>query len=722
VYPLAATTLWLTATLLFWVQPMFSKQVLPVWGGVPAVWNTCLVFYQATLLLGYLYAHCASTWLRVRAQIVLHTVLVWGAVAVAAARPALLPGPADGPIVWLFGAFLGSIGLPFLVLSATAPLLQSWVGKSGHARAGNPYPLYAISSAGSLLALPSYPVLVEPWLPLSIQQTLWTAGCIAAGVLLTACGGLMWSAAPIGPEPPARPTGPDGGVTTLQRLRWLICAFVPSSMLLAVTQYVTTDIAAVPLFWVVPLSLYLGTFVLVFAECPPIRHHWMLAAQTYLVVPLLLFYLGDVRTAAWIDMPLHLTALFVFAMVCHGELAHGRPAAARLTEFYLWMSLGGCLGGMFTALLAPRIFTTMLEYPLLMLAACALRPRAAAAASRAHARWQLGGLGLALLLLLAGWALPDSALRLRLAMLSLLLLAACGGALWLRALRTPGRAVAGLAALWLVGALLTASTQDVLHRTRNFFGTLRVMDAPTEQLRLFYHGTTLHGAQSTTEARRADPLTYFHREGPVGQLFQALASRPSRAIAVFGLGVGTLAAYARPGDAITFFEIDPDVERIARRADWFRYLADSPGRVAVVLGDARHSLARSPDRTFDLVVQDAFSSDTIPVHLLTREAFQLYREKMTEDGLLVFNITNRHLDLEPVLAELIRHGGMIGRIQRDPEKGRAPFASPSAWIVAAVREEALGALRDDTRWTPLTHRSGTRLWTDDYSNVLSVLR
>jgi spermidine synthase len=489
-----------------------------------------------------------------------------------------------------------------------------------------------------------------------------------------------------------------------------------------VTQYVTTDVASVPLLWVLPLALHLGTFVLVFAERPPIPHRVMLAAQAALVVPLLVVCVGDVRTVVWADVPLHLAAFFVFAMACHGELARARPAAPRLTEFYLWMSAGGCLGGAFTALVAPLVFTGTLEYPLLLLAACALRPAVTLRDPRSGGRWMLGGLCLALLLFPLGWALPNPTGRLWLAMLSLLLLAACGGAWWLRALGTPARVVAGLGALWLVGMLLTSTSSDVLLRTRSFFGTLRVVDSPGERLRLFFHGTTLHGAQSTDEGRRTDPLTYFHREGPIGQLFQALASKPPRSIAVLGLGVGTLAAYARPGDAITFFEIDPGVERVARRSDWFRYLRDCPGRVGVVLGDARVSLARAPGPPFDLIIQDAFSSDTIPVHLLTREAFSLYRERLKPDGLLVFNITNRHLDLEPILAGLIRHHRMQGLIQRDLREDRAPHASPSAWVVAAAREEALGPWRADARWTPLAVRPGARLWTDDYSNILSALR
>jgi spermidine synthase len=722
---LFAITLFVSAVLLFWVQPMFSKRVLPFLGGVPAVWNTCLVFYQITLLLGYLYVHLTATRLRVRTQILLHVLLIWSIVFLFAFSFGRVPPVQHNPILWLLWTFLSSIGLPFFVLSATAPMLQWWLGRSRQAHVQNPYVLYAISNGGSLLALLCYPVLIEPYLRLSTQHQLWVLGYKVMAVLLSVCGGLMWYGSPQGIVQKTPVVNPGDTITRQQRLHWMICACIPASLLMAVTQYITTDIAAVPLFWVIPLCVYLGTFVLVFAHKPLVRHQWMLRAQTYLVLPLLVFYLGALRTTPWIDFPLHLAAFFVFAMVCHGELANRKPSPQHLTEFYVWMSVGGCFGGLFTALIAPLIFNTMFEYPLMIVLACVMRPGRQAKLPRTQMRWLLIGLLLALLLFPIGLATQDRETVLRLGIVSLILFTAFGGALGFQVLHTPQRVILGLGSFLLAGMLVINTHQQVLVRKRNFFGTLKVVESPQEQLRLFYHGTTLHGAQSLALVHRDEPLTYFHREGPVGQLFHALERQSPRSMAIFGLGVGTLTAYARPGDTITFYEIDPDVEHIAREAKWFSYLHDFPGQVRVVLGDARISLMQAQDHTYNLIIQDAFSSDTIPVHLLTREAFQLYKTKLTTDGLLVFNITNRYLNLEPVLANLIQDSKMVGLIQRDVNVGSEQHDArryPSVWVVAAQWEKDLAIFKDATRWKPLQRRAGVKLWTDDYSNILSVLR
>ena len=737
---LFAITLFGSAVLLFWVQPMFSKRVLPFLGGVPAVWNTCLVFYQVTLLLGYLYVHLTSTRMRVRVQILLHVLLIWSVVFLFAFRFDRVPPAQPNPILWLLWAFFSSIGLPFFVLSATAPMLQWWLGYSRQAHAQNPYVLYAISNGGSLLALLCYPVVIEPYLRLSTQHQLWAVGYKVMAVLLSVCGGLMWRASQT-PHPVPLPKGEreddplilegegqgesdlDVRISPKLRLRWLLCAFIPSSLLMAVTQYITTDIAAVPLFWVIPLCVYLGTFVLVFAHKPLVRHQWMLRAQTYLVLPLLVFYLGALRTTPWIDFPLHLAAFFVFAMVCHGELSNSKPSPQHLTEFYVWMSVGGCLGGLFTALIAPLIFNTMLEYPLMIVLACVIRPMQQAKLPRTQMRWLLVGLLAAFILFPIGLATQDRETMLRLGLVSLILFTGFGGALGFQVLKTPKRVMLGLGSFLLAGMFVLNTHQQVMLRKRNFFGTLKVVESPQEQLRLFYHGTTLHGAQSLALDHRHEPLTYFHREGPVGQLFHTLEQQPPRSMAIFGLGVGTLAAYARPDDKITFYEIDPDVEYIAW--EWFYYLQACPGQLRVRLGDARISLIQAQDHTYNLIIQDAFSSDTIPVHLLTREAFQLYKTKLTADGLLVFNITNRYLNLEPILANLIQDSNMVGLIQRDVtvnSKQRDAKKYPSVWVVTAQWEKDLEIFKDDTRWKPLQRRAGVKLWTDDYSNILSVLK
>jgi spermidine synthase len=506
-------------------------------------------------------------------------------------------------------------------------------------------------------------------------------------------------------------------------LRWLGLSFVPSSLLLGVTHHITTDIAPIPLLWVIPLSLYLLTFVVVFARKPILQHEVMLRAQTYLALPPLLLYLGNLQIEVWIDFPVHLAAFFVCTMVCHGELAKSRPHPARLTEFYVWMAAGGVLGGIFTALLAPLIFTTVIEYPLMLVFACMLRP--ALRSHRLPLRVLLPGLLAAFILLPIGLMSGNRFLAIYLGSLSLILLSAFGGAVGFDFLRTPLRIGLGLGAFVLGGTLLLASQQDVLVRKRSFFGTLKVVNGAQNGFHLFYHGTTLQGAQAVAPEHRTEALTYHHKQGPLGQLLDLQLPSSAHSIAVFGLGVGTVAAYARPQDTITFYEIDENVEKVAWETDWFTYLHDCPGDVRVILGDARISVADAPAQQYDLIIQDAFSSDAIPVHLLTREAFRLYLEKLNDSGILTFNITNRYLNLEPVLAALIEDAGMVGLIRRDTElseEARQAQQFPSVWVAAARREQALASLGNDPRWRPLQKQAGVRVWTDDYSNILFVLK
>ncbi len=721
---LFALTLFLSAALLFWVQPIFSRLMLPVLGGVPAVWNTCLVFYQITLLLGYAYAHVTSKWLRIRHQMMVHLLLLWGAAFIFSFQINQQRFAQHAPVLWLALHFITTIGLPFFLLSATTPMLQWWFAHTRHPQARHPYVLYAVSNVGSLLALLSYPFVVEPFFSLSAQTASWKLGYTILLVLLPACAVLwfQYQDIPTLQSPQARTDITK--ISNRQRLHWIILAFIPSSLLLSVTQHITTDIAAIPLFWVIPLCLFLLTFVLVFARHPIISHHWMLHAQSYLVLPLLVLYLGKIRTTLWFDFPLHLFAFFVLTMVCHGELAHSKPEAGHLTEFYTWMSLGGCLGGIFTALLAPILFHGIVEYPLMIALSCFIRPILPRRPLR-HARWFAFVLIAGLLLFPLALATHNRELVLRLGMASLLFVTAIGGGLAFRVLHTPTRIGLGLGSFLLAGFLLIATQRDVLVQRRNFFGTLYVTQSNDGQFRLFYHGTTLHGAQHVSPEKRREPLTYFYRQGPVGQIFAALSDQSSRSVAVFGLGVGTIASYIRPKDRVTFYEIDPDVEQIARNKQWFTYLADCPGEVHVIHGDARISLQNAPDHSYDLIIQDAFSSDTIPVHLLTREAFQLYMQKLSENGVLIFNITNRHLNLEPVLAGLFQEIGLEGIIDKETDMNEARLKArkyPSTWMIATRQVRVLHTLQAGSHWQALHVESGMRLWTDDYSNIVSVLK
>ena len=722
---ITAFTLFLSAALLFWSEPMFSKAALPVLGGVPSVWNTCLVCYQATLLAGYLYAHLGAKWLRPRTQAALHLLLIFGAIFMM--PPMLLSAETSpqSPAQWLFWRFLTTIGLPFFLLSATAPMLQAWWAQSQAVSGETAYQWYAVSNFGSLLALFSYPLLLEPLLPLQAQYLAWRRGFgVFAALIFVAAARTCFrsnAARPLAVSPQTPP------IPFSRRARWLLLALIPSSLLLGATSHITTDIAAIPLFWVVPLALYLLSFMLVFARASNASrwHDALLQAQALLALPLILGAFAGLRVNAWLDFPLHLTAFFVMAMVCHGELALRKPPAERLTEFYLWMAAGGCLGGAFAALIAPVIFHAAWEYPLMMALSCVMRPAPKTPVSKGNLRrFCFGGLA-ALALLPISFAMPTPQMTATVGIVSFLALTAFLGVISLACLTTPRRMAAGFVSLLLIAGMLLRVQHHGEFRQRNFFGVMRVMPSPDGQFHLFYHGTTLHGAQRISPNGAAEPLTYFHRDGPLGQMFAALAAQPPRAIGVFGLGVGTMAAYARPGDRLTFYEIDPDVEAIARDTRWFRYLADCPAPVNIVTGDARISLAAAPDQAYDLLIQDAFSSDTIPMHLLTREAFALYAQKARTDGLFVFNITNRHLDLEPLLAEMFSESGLSARIWRDARRSPERDASrkyPSTWVIAAQDAASLAPFMQDERWKPLRRRPGMRVWTDAYSNMFSVLK
>lgn len=732
--PLFVATLFLSALLLFWIQPMFAKMALPLLGGSPAVWNTAMLFFQGALLAGYGYAHLVTRRLNRRGQVLLHLlVLASACLALPVGLASWAPPTETAPIGWLMALMAASIGMPFFALAANAPLLQRWFCATGHPSAADPYFLYGASNLGSMAALLTYPVVVEPVLRLPTQSLAWSSLYLALVFLIAGCGLLSGSSqkSPAAADVPA--VGGQAPVTWKRRVHWLALSFVPASLLLGVTTHITTDIAATPMFWVVPLALYLLTFVLTFARRPPLRHEWMLRAQPVVVIPMLLLIWFTSTTVAP-SLALNLIAFFVAAMVCHGELARRRPAVDRLTEFYLWMSFGGVLGGIFNALLAPVLFRSVIEYPVAAVLACLLRPSLPAPGPRHRlARWLAAHLSerqadvlmpTALAAALVGLALVIEATMGGMPMAGVLVLAvilACAGAAFGR---RPAR-LALVAAISLAFIPLATPGPAALARERSFFGVYRVASKHSGAFHVLTHGTTTHGAQRTDPARRDDPLTYYHRGGPLGQMIAALERQGRlRRIGVVGLGIGTVACYARPGQEWTFFEIDPAVTRLARDERYFHYLADCAPDAPVVHGDARLSLKKSPDGGFDLLILDAFSSDSIPVHLLTREALRLYRDKLAPGGVLMVHISNRKLDLAPVLANGAAAAGMTAIVQTDivPSEGRAEYVFTSRWVALAAGAADLDAVGTDARWHPLPPRPDASLWTDDYSNILGALR
>ncbi len=747
---LFGSAIFLSAWLLFQVQPMFAKMALPLLGGAPAVWNTALVFFQAALLLGYVYAHFLGTRLPLKAQVGVH-------LAVLAAAFLFLPvaigdawrtPPESAPVPWLIGLLAVSVGLPFMALSATSPLLQRWFGETSHDSARDPYFLYGASNLGSLLALVAYPLLLEPTLALADQSGLWTFAYVVLAIAIGAAGcvALVYARKRGEPRRIERPSHRVLGAPNWRiRLDWTMLSFVPSGLLVAVTTLITTDIVAVPLFWVVPLTLYLLSFALVFARRPLVPLRWMVFAQAPLLVLAAL-------SATWVSSKFHyfilgvmLAMLFVTAMVCHGRLVERRPPSRHLTEFYVWMSLGGILGSAFAALVAPLLFDRVIELALPCVAAAFLRPHTDRTDEKTDQRFPLAATailrdlsfpvaGTALALMLAPrLGSGNGATSLVLLTLAIIFSIAFTMLSAGRPLRF-GLCIVALAVFGLqFGERASAS---VVHRDRTFFGTHVIKRNAEKGYLLFYHGSTLHGAQHLSAARRRERQTYYHAGTGVGRAFAALAAAgtPPRHVGAIGLGTGEIACYRTEGQAWTFFEIDPAVVRIATSGQWFRYLPDCTPDARIVIGDGRLTLAREKAAAFDLLVLDAFASDSIPAHLVTREAFKLYLDKLAPEGLILIHISNRYLNLEPLVAAIAADAKLAARMfdpGRAEHEADSPYRVKSHWIALGRSEARLVTLTEAFdksapskwgAWRALKPRPGFRVWTDDYSNIVTLMQ
>ncbi|MGQ9837941.1 MAG: fused MFS/spermidine synthase [Cyanobacteriota bacterium] len=781
-----------SAFCLFWGQLLIGKLLLPVWGGSPLVWNTCLAFFQLVLGLGYLWADRVRRWFAPRFAVLIHGVLLLAGLSLLPFRLGISEGVPVGiqsPLLALWVQLTLAVGGPMLLLSATTPLLQHWFSLRDPSPQAtrDPYVLYVASNAGSLAGLLAYPLLLEPGLPLAWQTRLWgIAYGLLCGLVLLCGGGTVlgqrfsglqlsskssclssaWQSASSqsseqqaksnlqaavarddayffsdreaqNPQDQVLPRSTSSGGDPWC---WAALAFIPAGLLVAVTTLLTTDVAPVPLLWAIPLAIYLLTFMLAFAGYDLSRvgagGAALLACLAVgvqalgLVKPLLLL------------LPLHLTAFGLVCWGCHSELVQRRPVAEHLTQFYLWLALGGGLGGMFAALLAAQVFDNLLEYPLLLVLSLGVM----SARGGGMGLWL--GLGLILPLLMVRfqfqeWLHIGSGVGLGLGL----------GWLWVMTPRVARRAMTSRetftrqisgeisgsktsdweqAATWgvmILGMVLLFGQPwlkpglEVIHRERNAFGLNRIVDFHTEvgSFRSLLHGTTLHGSQNLDPEKASEPLTYFSRSGPVGQVFAQFRQQFQDAhpeIAVLGLGIGTLAAYAQPGDTWTFFELDPAIERLART--YFTYLRLTHPKV--ILGDARLALAQIPDGSYDLMVMDAFSSDAVPVHLLTQEALTLYLNKLKPQGGLLFNITNRHLNLAPVLAGLAGQLHLQAWQQAQTKLSLAEQQAglaPSHWVLMTA---APTQWRMQDPWQPLLPQAGDPIWQDDFSNLLQVMR
>jgi hypothetical protein len=848
-------TLFTSATLLFLVQPMIGKMILPLLGGTPAVWNTCMVFFQALLLAGYGYAHISTTLLGVRKQAIVHmgVMLIPILFFPIGINRTFLEGSELNPIPGLLMLLFTSVGIPFFVVSSSAPILQKWFSSTDHPAAKDPYFLYGASNLGSMLALVGYPAFVEPNMILADQRKYWVIGYGLLMAITALCGWLMFQC-----KSPAQETSNSNSssessdvVDWKRRSWWVLLGAVPSSLMLGATTYMTTDIAAIPLLWVLPLGLYLLSFIIVFARVPSWVQTSMVMAMPMLVLLLVFMMLSDIRPPkVYWTVAIHLACLFVVAMVCHGELAKDRPSTKYLTEYFLWMSFGGVVGGLFNGLLAPIVFYGIVEYQLILMLACFMLPAMFKAKPN---KWNnYADLSLALLFLVGGtvliylrtkdkdldfellkanhhwywhasilaiflafgfyYILKQKENRLERALDIVLPLTLCyltigliwglfSDTLWVRvksladlvrlkpaqtlAILTYGvptvlcytfversfRFGLSVGAIILATGFNTLLDSSVSYQERSFFGVLKV-----ERDRFFQrlvHGTTLHGKQFLDPDGHSIPLTYYHETGPIGQVMAAYSVPDKNGkypnCAFIGLGTGTMASYANKGQHVTFYDIDPIVKRISFDNDkYFTFVEDAKKRganVELVLGDARLTMERkqlSEDEKYKIVVVDAFSSDAIPIHLITVEALKMYLTKITPDGLICFHISNRYLDLRPVLANLAEAENLKAMYFSDDDE-TDPGKARSTWVVLARNNEAMeklltveklqpirkqwetplkelagvsweqgpgpgsfslmlnGVLRGvDAPWAPVKARKDVGVWSDDYSNLLSV--
>jgi hypothetical protein len=709
--------------LLFLVQPIVAKMLLPSLGGTASVWNTAMVFFQVTLVAGYALAHGAMRRLApVRQRRLQIAALALAVLALPVAIPDWQPPASGSPALWTLAVLALAVGAPFLMLATCSPTVQHWFATSEATRGRDPYFLYAAGNAGSLLALVAYPLLIEPRLTLDAQARLFTVGYVVLVGLSAVCA--LQRVAPDATATGAATTAPPSGSGTsaaapigwARRGRWIAWSAIPSALLLGVTRHLSTDVVSVPMLWIVPLALYLLTFIIAFGRDSTTPVKVAARGLTLTVIPLTLTLLVGSSSLAVVFV-LNLVAFFFAALLGHGRLACDRPPARDLTEFYLWISIGGALGGATTALVAPLVFPTVIEYPLALAAALAMVPPSLPARTgrRIDIRAVLAvALVVSVAVVAARATSADAPDRLQV----VAVLVGVTGFLAYRFARTPLAFAGAMGVLALVSVVPSA---DTLTTQRSFFGVSAVDVDPEGRHRLM-NGTTAHGLQDVEGPEPTKPLTYYHPDGPLGELMSTAAPPGSWDVGVVGLGAGSLASYGRAGDTFTFYEIDPVVIGLAQDVRYFTYLSETDAEVEIVVGDGRLSLEGST-RAHDVLVLDAFSSDSIPLHLLTEEALRTYVDHLAPDGVLAVHISNRYFDLEPGLARLARELGLVGVVgEHSPTAAQAADGdSAQRWVFIARDPAALSdvAARGDVHVLDPDGR-GPR-WTDDFSNVLSAL-
>jgi hypothetical protein len=669
---LYAATIFLSAFLLFLVQPVIAKQILPWFGGAAAVWATCLVFFQTVLLFGYAYADWTTRALKPRTQAIVHIALLVASLALLPIIPDVQwkPGAdeASGPAVAILLLLAATIGLQYFMLSTTSPLLQVWFWRRFHHAV--PYRLFALSNFASLLALISYPVAVEPVLTLAQQSISWSAAYAIFAVLCAAAAIATVRRSGTGVDIPAAAVAESAPPTLGERVMWIALSATGSCLLLAVTNHLTQNIASIPFLWVVPLSIYLVTFILCF-DHPRWYVRPLFLAAAAVMLPLMAWFSDSLDL--WRAAPLYTGGLFICCMVCHGELYRMRPGPKYLTTFYLMIAVGGALGAFLVGIGAPALLPGYYELAITLIAAA----------------------------LLFAWRTRE-------------------GAWWMS-----GAAVLVCATTVFFGVqTLREYGADARVMVRNFYGVVRTRDfADPVPFRAMYHGSINHGGQLLDPAHARSPSTYFSRTSGYGRVFASLPEHP-RKVGVIGLGAGALAVYAHKGDVFRFYEIDPQVAAVATSE--FSFLRDAPAQIEIVLGDGRLSLEREPPQGYDVLAVDAFSGDSIPMHLITREAMALYVRHLKADGAIVFQATNRFVDIAPVVARLAAEFGLEAVLISDQPDGNYNtheyWNSSTDQIIVTRNRALLAAPPVKSAAEPLKPREGFRVWTDDFYNLLHVLK
>jgi hypothetical protein len=729
-----ALTICLSAFLLFGVQPMFTKMVLPALGGSPAVWSVAMVFFQTLLLLGYLYAHLSARYLGARPAVIVHALLVAAAFVMLplTVSQALGAPPDEGQGLWLIGVFSASVGLPFFVLASTAPLLQSWFARSGHPDAGNPYALYVASNIGSFVALLAYPLLVEPLLPLRAQTSGWMMAFALLSAGLATCAAMaVWRALP--EESQATNTGTEVAAVAKpawrQRLHWIALAAVPSGLLVSVTAHLSTDVASAPLLWVLPLAIFMLTFILAFRDKAFIGEG-NLEKGFVRMLPFVAMSLVGFTLPLTVQFVIHLGVMFLAAMICHGLLYRTRPDNRHLTEFYLWMSFGGMIGGLFTGLIAPMVFNTIVEYRLLLIAAILCLPiTAASPALRPQLVFAAFALAIAV-----GFSIITPMLRSYDPAGYFMVALAIGVAFLAIVVFNRSGRIASAAALAATFIAMMPIAGEREATVRSFFGVNYVRLSTDGQARLLLHGSTIHGAHRILDldgkamTGKPQPTTYYHDDGAINVALRAARTQAGGrlgSVAVLGLGVGAMACQSVPGEKWSFFEIDREVVTLAQRKELFPFVNTCTPDARIIVGDARLTLQKETIK-HDVIILDAFSSDAVPAHLLTREAFAIYLQHLAPDGMIIAHVSNRYMDLRSVaeaagVAHDLATASAAMKVDLKQTKAQIQLATPTTAVAFSRNPAAIEALLSDEVWRRPPPDAASTLWTDDYANILGAM-